>query len=346
MVRTRGDEQYSGRAEWREPAIGCILGDSPMTFRNLHDGPPLPGLREMLRWTVVDSIAGRRQRAPRRAAVPFVANDGRRLREERGLEAATWIGHATFLVQTGGLRILTDPIFAPRLATVTRNVPPGVAPEALPEIDVVLISHNHRDHLDLPSLRGLRGQPVHLVPLGVGATLRRAGLDRIDELGWWESRDVGGVQLTFVPAHHWSRRGLADQNATLWGGWGIRSDRHTAYFAGDTGYFPGFVEIGERLGAIDAALLPIGAYEPRWFMRAQHMDPDEAGQAMLDLGARRMFAMHWGTYKLTDEPLDEPPRRLEAWRTRAGVDSARVVVPAIGQTLELPERRTWATLAP
>lgn len=306
-----------------------------LPYRNLHDGPPLPGLRDMLRWTVVDSLAGRRVRAPRRAPVPVVHNDGARLREERALEAATWIGHATYLVQTGGLRVLTDPIFAPRLATVVRNVPPGVAPAALPEIDVVLISHNHRDHLDLPSLRRLPGRPLHLVPLGVGATLRRAGIDRVEELGWWDARELRGVELRFVPAHHWSRRGIADQNATLWGGWVLRSDRHTVYFAGDTGYFPGFREIGERTGRIDAALLPIGAYEPRWFMRAQHMDPAEAGQALLDLGARRMLAMHWGTYKLTDEPLDEPPRRLEAWRAHAGVEPARVVVPAIGETVEL-----------
>lgn len=305
-----------------------------MRFQNLHPGPPFPGFKEVLRWTVVDPLRGRRARAPKRAVVPVVANDGARLRDDRGLHGVTWIGHATFLVNVGGLRVLTDPIFAPRLATVVRNVPPGVAPEALPEIDVVLVSHNHRDHLDLPSLRRLRGRPLHLVPVGVGATLRRAGLERVEELAWWEARDVGSVRFTFVPAHHWSRRGLNDQNASLWGGWGVQSDALTAYFAGDTGYFPGFREIGERLGRIDAALLPIGAYAPRWFMRGQHMDPDDAGRAMLDLGARRMVAMHWGTYKLTDEPLDEPPRRLEAWRVRAGVARARVLVPAIGQTLE------------
>lgn len=304
-----------------------------MRFRNLHDGPRLPGFGQFLQWTVVDSVTGKRQRAPRRASVPVVKNDGARLRDERGLVGVTWIGHATFLVQMGGLRILTDPIFAPRLATATRNVAPGVAPEDLPEIDVVLVSHNHRDHLDLPSLRRLRGRPLHLVGLGNAPTLRRAGLERIEELGWWDSRDVGGVRFTFVPSHHWSQRGLGDQNATLWGGWGVQSDAMTAYFAGDTGYFPGFREIGERLGAIDAAMLPIGAYAPRWFMKSQHMDPDDAGQAFLDLGARHLVAMHWGTYKLTDEPLDEPPVRLEEWRVRAGVDGARVLVPAIGQTL-------------
>jgi L-ascorbate metabolism protein UlaG (beta-lactamase superfamily) len=148
------------------------------------------------------------------------------------------------------------------------------------------------------------------------------------------------VRFVFVPSHHWSRRGLHDHNASLWGGWGVQSDAMTGYFAGDTGYFPGFREIGERLGTIDAAMLPIGAYAPRWFMKGQHMDPDEAGQALLDLGARRMVAMHWGTYKLTDEPLDEPPVRLEAWRVRAGVERSRVLVPAIGQTLELTDSGT------
>jgi len=317
----------------------------PGRFRNLYEGPPLPGFREVFRWTVLDSVTGKRQKAPRTAAVPVVPNDGARLRDDRGLVGVTWIGHATFLVQTGGLRILTDPIFAPRLATVRRNVPPGVAPEDLPEIDVVLVSHNHRDHLDLPSLRRLRGRPLHLVPLGVAATLRRAGLDRVDELGWWEAREVGAVRFAFVPSHHWSRRGLHDQNASLWGGWAIQSDAMTAYFAGDTGYFPGFREIGDRVGKIDAALLPIGAYAPRWFMKGQHMDPDDAGQALLDLGARHMVAMHWGTYKLTDEPLDEPPVRLEAWRTRAGVAKERVLVPAIGQTLELSPLRGLRAVA-
>lgn len=306
----------------------------PMRFKNLYEGPPIPGLKEVLQWTVLDSVTGKRQRAPRSAVVPIVKNDGARLRDDRALVGVTWIGHATFLVQVGGLRIMTDPIFAPRLATVRRNVAPGVAPEDLPEIDVVLISHNHRDHLDLPSLRRLRGNPMHLVPLGVGPTLKRVGLARVEELGWWEARQLGNVSFVFVPSHHWSRRGLNDQNETLWGGWAIQSDAMTAYFAGDTGYFPGFREIGERIGRIDAAMLPIGAYAPRWFMKGQHMDPDDAGQAFLDLGARKLVAMHWGTYKLTDEPLDEPPVRLEAWRVRAGVDASRVLVPAIGQTLE------------
>ncbi|MBI2897744.1 MAG: MBL fold metallo-hydrolase [Deltaproteobacteria bacterium] len=304
-------------------------------FKNVFDSPPVPGVKQLLKWTVVDSVSGRRRRAPRRAPVPVVANDGRRLREAVGLEAATWVGHATFLIQTGGLAILTDPIFSTRIATIRRNVPPGLRIEDLPAIDVILISHNHRDHLDLPTLRRLGPRPLALVPSGVGRTMRRAGLERVIELEWWQSHDVADVRFTFVPSHHWSGRSIADRNASLWGGWGILSPRRRLYFAGDTGYFPGFREIGERLGPLDAALLPVGSYDPRWFMRAQHMDPSDAVRAFVDLGADRLIAMHWGTFKLTDEPLDEPPRLLDEERRRANLDPRHIVVPAIGQTIEL-----------
>lgn len=258
----------------------------------------------------------------------------------RGLRAAaqlalTWIGHATFLAQIGGRNILTDPIFASRLAVVRRNAPVGVARKDLPKIDMVLVTHNHRDHMDGPSLRELGPEPVYVVPKGLADWFRKAGLTRVVEMEWWEEREVEGVNVTFVPSQHWSRRGLLDENTTLWGGYVLEREGARVYHSGDTAWFDGFAEIGERVGAIHAAMLPIGAYEPRWFMRRQHIDPFEAVRAFQALGAERFVAMHWGTFCLTDEPLDEPPTLLrQAW-DEAALPEAKRFIPAIGETLRL-----------
>jgi L-ascorbate metabolism protein UlaG (beta-lactamase superfamily) len=166
------------------------------------------------------------------------------------------------------------------------------------------------------------------------------------ELGWWRSTRVGEVTITFVPAQHWSRRGPFDGNATLWGGFVIQGRRATVYHSGDTAWFEGFAEIGRRFPGIDAALLPIGAYDPAWFMEKQHMNPEQALAAFGALGARTFVAMHWGTFKLTDEPLDEPPRRLEAERLRLGLPVDRVRVLAVGETVEMVGIRGEAGAAP
>jgi L-ascorbate metabolism protein UlaG (beta-lactamase superfamily) len=264
--------------------------------------------------------------------VPVVENDGKGLRSPSQL-SLTWIGHATYLVQLSGRNILTDPVFANRLAVVPRNVPPGVAPVDLPKIDLVVVTHNHRDHMDAPSLRRLGPDPVYVVPKGLAAWFLRAGLPRVVEMDWWEEREVEGVQVTFVPSQHWSRRGLLDENTSLWGGYVLERDGARVYHSGDTAWFSGFAEIGERVGRIDAAMLPIGAYAPRWFMKTQHIDPHEAVRAFVDLRAERFVAMHWGTFRLTDEALDEPPQVLrDAWAHR-GLPDDRRFVPAIGQTL-------------
>jgi len=199
-------------------------------------------------------------------------------------------------------------------------------------IDASLVSHSHYDHLDLPTLTAV-GAPV-IAGRGLDRLFRGEGLF-CTELGWWQTARVGEVRVTFVPAQHWSRRGLFDGNETLWGGFVIQGRAATVYHSGDTAWFDGFAEIGRRFPGIDAAMLPIGAYDPAWFMEQQHLNPEQALAAFGALGAERFLAMHWGTFKLTDEPLDEPPRRLEAERRRLGLPQARVGVPAVGESVEV-----------
>lgn len=232
----------------------------------------------------------------------------------------TFINHATVLIQTEGLNLITDPVFSRRVSPVrfagpARHRPPGIALDELPPIDAVLISHCHYDHLDLRSLERLheRDTPAIIAPLANARIIRRAGDLFIKELNWWESHDVSDrIQATLVPSRHWSSRSLNDANRALWGGYVLRLGGGSIYFAGDTGYGDGshFIEARQALGPFRVALLPIGAYEPRWFMRPQHMNPAEAVRAMQDLQATYALAIHFGTFQLTDEAVDAPERDL------------------------------------
>jgi L-ascorbate metabolism protein UlaG (beta-lactamase superfamily) len=189
--------------------------------------------------------------------------------------------------------------------------------------------------MDAPTLRRLGPSVTYFVPRGLGQWFKRSGLSRVTEMDWWQTEKIGSLTVTFVPAQHWSRRGLWDVNETLWGGFVIEGGGRRVYHSGDTAYFSGFRQIGERCGPLDAAMLPIGAYEPRWFMKTQHMNPEDALQAYLDLGAKRFMAMHWGTFKLTDEPLDEPPQLLRRLWAERGLDPAALSIPAVGETVAL-----------
>ncbi len=233
--------------------------------------------------------------------------------------AATWIGQSTFLLQSAEATLVTDPVFSDRASPFAwagpkRVAPPAVALEALPPIDVVLLSHDHYDHCDLASLRRLarRDQPLVVTPVGHKALLASVGLTRVAELDWWETHAApAGVEVTLVPSQHWSRRSPFSTNQRLWGGFMVRTGGRLAYFAGDSGYAEGlFAEIGRRCGAPDLAMIPIGAYEPRWFMKDAHMNPEEAVRVHRDVGSRLSVAMHWGTFQLTDEARDEPVRAL------------------------------------
>jgi L-ascorbate metabolism protein UlaG (beta-lactamase superfamily) len=232
---------------------------------------------------------------------------------------ATWIGHSTFLLRTAGLTVITDPQFSRTAGPASwlgakRTVPPAIPLEELPKVDLVLLSHDHFDHCDLPSLRFLarRDKSAIIAPLGHGGLLKGAGFGDISELDWWETAlPAPGAEVTLVPARHWCRRSPFGTNIRLWGGFMMRAGGRLTYFVGDSGYEAGlFSEIGSRCGRPDLALIPIGAYEPRWFMSTAHMDPAEAVQVHRDVGARRSLAMHWGTFQLTDEGREDPLREL------------------------------------
>jgi L-ascorbate metabolism protein UlaG (beta-lactamase superfamily) len=213
---------------------------------------------------------------------------------------------------------------------------PGLAFERLPPVQLVLVSHSHYDHMDLATLRRLerRFRPLFLTGLGNGRLLRSQGLRRVGELDWWHSFATGyGLEVTMTPARHFSRRGLFDTNRSLWGGFLLRDGRRKVYFAGDSAYGPHFAEIGRRFGGVDVALLPIGAYEPRWFMRSNHVNPDEAVRVHLDVGSRQSVAMHFGTFQLTDEPIDEPVRALGEALVRHDVPEHHFRVPRFGETM-------------
>jgi L-ascorbate metabolism protein UlaG (beta-lactamase superfamily) len=267
-----------------------------------------------------------------------VPNSGAELRQERERLSITFIGHATLLVQGAGVAILTDPMFSRRVGGLFgRFAPPGVALKDLPPIDVVVISHNHRDHLDEASVLALGKAVLYVVPLGLAPWFRARGLLRVVELDWWQSIPVTTAAgrtatVTLVPAQHWSWRGPLDERKSLWGGYVLDFADSRIYFAGDTGYPAAFQEIGRRFPGIDYALLPIGAYGPRWFMKPQHMAPEEAARAFVELGARALVPMHYATFRLADEPMDEPPRLLRKALARERISEDRLRELAIGQT--------------
>jgi L-ascorbate metabolism protein UlaG (beta-lactamase superfamily) len=306
-------------------------------YVNLDGTTPDKGLRDILKWQVGDRLAGRGRRV---AHPPFTTprrdNDGSALLATG--PHVTWIGHATFVLRLGGQLVATDPVFASNMGPRRRLSPPGVALEHLPPLDFVTVSHAHYDHLHLPSLRALarRGDPTFVVPSDNGPLLREAGIEKVVELGWWESVEAGGVRVTCVPAQHWSMRVPWDRNTRLWGGFVYESADGVAYHSGDTAMSEDvFRAIAQRCPRIDWAMLPIGAYEPRWFMAQQHMGPEEAGHAWELLGARRLVAMHWGTFKLTDEPIGEPPQRARAWFANKGLEANRLWVMDVGETRAL-----------
>ena len=276
---------------------------------------------------------------------PLAENDPAFLRSNRERTTLTWIGHATVFLQLGGKNILTDPHFSERASPFQwigprRIVPPGVALEELPAIDIVVISHDHYDSLDKGSMVRLYERDggkstTFVVPLGFRDWFVDLGISKVIELDWWDSHDAGGLTIAAVPVHHWSQRGPISQNKTLWAGWVITSPSFRFFFCGDTGYTPIFKEIGSRLGPFDLSAIPIGAYEPRWFMRYHHISPEEAVQVHLDVRSRTSVAIHWGTFILTDEPLDEPPQRLESALEERGLPREAFLVLKHGQTIVL-----------
>jgi L-ascorbate metabolism protein UlaG (beta-lactamase superfamily) len=254
--------------------------------------------------------------------------------------AITFVNHATFLIQTGGNTILTDPVWSERVSPLARIGPrrvrkPGVAFEDLPKIDIVLLSHNHYDHLDVATLARLRERfgPAVLAAAGDRRLLGPLGFENVRELDWWDEIQINDtLEVTFVPAQHFSARGLFDRQKSLWGGYMIRSRGRAVYFAGDTGYSTHFADINTRLGPPDIAMLGIGAYEPRWFMRPIHMNPAEAVRAHQDLGSRQSIGMHFGTFQLTAEAIDQPQADLKRALSECGIPESEFVTLEEGET--------------
>jgi L-ascorbate metabolism protein UlaG (beta-lactamase superfamily) len=276
-------------------------------FRH-HMDVPERGATSFFKW-----ITDREQEAwPDWAEIPTAAVPPTRSTKLR----VQFINHATVLVQLDGVNILTDPIWAERASPISwagppRHKAPGLQLSQIPPIDLVLISHNHYDHLSVETLAALqkRDKPVVLIGLGNQAYLADQDI-KSREVDWWETLSIAKLEITFVPVQHWSSRSVFDRGESLWGGYFIRGQGGSVYFAGDTGYGPHFAETRKRLGSPDVALLPVGAYEPRWFMAAHHMNPDDAAAAHLDLGAKQSMGIHWGTFQLTDEGMNRPVEDL------------------------------------
>jgi N-acyl-phosphatidylethanolamine-hydrolysing phospholipase D len=329
-------------------------------FRNNYIDTVTRSLAEVLRWQlqrVRDHLP-----PPPTLPTPQVDADLEFIRHNAGAgtgmsPAVTWIGHATMLVQAGGFNVLTDPIFSKRASPVqflgpARAQQPGIALPDLPHIDVVLISHNHYDHLDQGSVRALAnqagGSPLFLVPLGLKAWLATLSITRAVELDWWDSHVYeGSVEFHFTPAQHWSARSLTDRNKTLWGGWAVFGADFHWYFTGDTGYSKDFTDVRERFaerqsgalgGGFDLALIAVGACLPRWFMKDQHVDVGEAVQIHLDLGAKRSVGVHWGTFALADDPLDQPMHELGPVCRARGVAEESFFLMPVGGTRKFPGR--------
>ncbi len=295
----------------------------------------------LLRWWFVDRLRDPPPPDPDPSIFPLAQPSFVVPRAPDDALTITWVGHSTFLIQIGGQNLLTDPIWSMRASPIPwigpkRRVMPGIRLDELPAIDLVLQSHDHYDHLDDLTVCWLEARHPGarwLVPLGLTPFLRRRGVHEITELDWWQEATHGLLTIGATPAQHFSGRTPWGRNRTLWCGWSLRTPARRVFFAGDTGYHPAFVDIARRFGPFDVALLPIGAYDPRWFMRPVHMNPEEAVQAALDLGSPRVIPMHWGTFKLTDEPLDEPPQRArDAWMA-SGLAPERFHQMMHGETL-------------
>ncbi|HEX8904358.1 MAG TPA: MBL fold metallo-hydrolase [Longimicrobiaceae bacterium] len=315
-------------------------------FRNPWPDSGTHGLRDVARM-LWEQRRGERAPTPARGSFPTAEPTIVRPRADRAIATATWMGHSTVLLQVGGLNVLTDPVWSERASPVQwagprRVMAPPVPLEQLPPLDVVLLSHSHYDHLDKPTVQRLaRAHPeaTWVAPLKLGAYLRGFGVRDVVELDWWQSATVKGATVTATPARHFSARRAGDRNATLWCGFAMEVAGRRAWFAGDTASHPEFRRIGERCGPFDLMLMPIGAYEPRWFMRIVHVNAEEAVAAYVEAAsgwpaapAPQMLALHWGTFRLTSEPMDEPPRRAGVEWARRGLDPELLWVAAFGET--------------
>jgi N-acyl-phosphatidylethanolamine-hydrolysing phospholipase D len=314
-------------------------------FRNPWPHSSPKGFGAVIKWMLTRS----RQSSPsRHDVVPVAAHNAAAQRDTSDL-AVTWIGHSTFLVQCDGLSILTDPIWSTRASPVKfagpkRLVPPGMNFADLPAVDITVLSHDHYDHFDDSTIRRLVHRFPEMtwcVPLGVAPLVRKRGAVKVIEMDWWDEQEVAGVRIGCTPAQHFSGRYPWNRNANLWCGWTIAFSSRKVFFAGDTALHPEFADIARRFGPFDLSILPIGAYEPRWFMRSVHMTPEDTVAAFRELAAADssgqsvMVGSHWGTFRLTDEPVMQPPELTRSTWSASGLSPDRLWILAHGETRTL-----------
>ena len=335
-------------ATFGESHIGLVISSLFLTLilqscsvdETFHNTDPNPNTVPK---TLGDVIEWRITKDPTPDQVAINVSDEWQSLTPQSTDYAIWIGHATYLLNTGDVTVLTDPIFSKRASPVgwagpERLIPPALSIAQLPSIDAVIISHNHYDHLDLPSLKTLQAinpNMLILVPQGDKALLDSQGLVNVSQFRWWQTTKVNQTEFTFTPVQHWSGRWVTGRNTSLWGGWFLKSPNLSLYHAGDTGYSKDFITTQERMGTPDFAFIPIGAYKPRWFMKNQHVDPAEAVQIALDLQVKRSFGMHWGTFILTDESVNEPRLMLAKALRERGLLPDFFIAPTPGAIINL-----------
>lgn len=313
-----------------------------MVFQNLNPDHRRPGLWDVFRWSLWDRITRRRRTSSPGPPASSVEPDVDLIQSRAPGARLTWIGHASFLATIDDCHILIDPVFSQKIGGFyRRHAPPGLALADLPNIDLILITHNHYDHLDAPSIEGLSRSATVVCPMGLGGWFKQFEFARIIELDWWETSHVHEVKVTFTPSRHWSKRRLFDTNRSLWGGYVIEHPRAQLYHAGDSAWCNTFQELEVRFPNLDVAMISIGGYEPTWFMERNHLNPEQAGQAFLDCGATQLVPMHYGTFQMTDEPLIAPLARLNDWWESLPIEirQQRKLAPlSLGETLTLSAR--------
>ena len=306
-------------------------------FKNPEESGSGPGFFKMAPWLLKkfgDNFTSSE------ADIPRTYNDGSLLQQNKPY-TVTWIGHSTLLIQLEGKTILTDPVWSRRVGPVgwagtSRATEPGIPLSKLPPIDIVLISHNHYDHLDEATIVQLAKNPhtKFFVPLRVRDWFEDRGISNVQEFDWWEGASFGHLKIFCTPAQHFSGRWLTDHDETLWCSWVVTGSKKRIFFGGDSGYFTGFARIGTAFGPFDLAMIPIGAYAPRELLKTKHMHPSESVQAFLDVRGKKMVAIHWGAFKQTDEPLDEPPRILREEIKKRSLNDDDFWTLMIGETRE------------
>ena len=311
IVFTIGIMSISNKLFAKEIFSKAIFKDG--IFYNNYIGHKMSTFKEFWKWR-------KESKKPEPISFPLANNDPNFLQENRTQKTITWIGHASFLIQLDGINILTDPHLTERASPIvfagpSRTTPPGLAIEDLPEIDVIVISHNHYDHLDYQTIlkitrKQINSQPLVLVPLKLKKLLKSFGARNVKELDWWDTTTFKNLNIHSVPVQHWSNRSF-NTNKTLWCGWVFENEDFKSIFVGDTGYSKDFSTIQQKFGPMDLSMIPIGAYAPRWFMKDHHCNVEESIQIHKDLKSKKSIAMHWGTFQLTDEPMDEPVKLLK-----------------------------------